>query len=175
LPEKTVAVSIRTSEKVYAELQKEAKEHDESLNTLVNQILRFETEFANTARKVGTQAISKSTYKELLDVMDEETVAAAAYKAGINAPKNFIESKHGEVNLRTVLDFLRVTAIYGRCWDYNETIHGNTTTLVLSHTLGRKYSVFVSNYVMSLFASIRIEPKVSMSDSSVIVELLVSE
>ena len=175
MTEKTISASIRINERVYSALQKEAKERDESLNTLVNQIFRFETEFGVPARKVGTQAISRSTYKELIEALDDGEIAAVGARSGVNAPKSFIESKLGEINLHTVLDFLRVTAIYGKCWDYSETIHGDTITLVLNHTLGRKYSIFTSNYVTSLFSSIHVEAKTSMSESSVIVELPVSE
>ncbi|HYB44937.1 MAG TPA: hypothetical protein VEC92_00295, partial [Nitrososphaerales archaeon] len=87
LTEKTVAASIRVNEKVYSELQREAKESDESLNTLINQILRFETEFAATARKIGTQAITRRTYRSLLEAMDDEEIARAGRTAGANTPK----------------------------------------------------------------------------------------
>jgi len=152
-------------------LQREAKESDESLNTLINQILRFETEFAATARKIGTQAITRRTYRSLLEAMDDEEIARAGRTAGANTPKDFIESKYGHINLENVLNFLRVFSVYGRSWDYTETTHEDKTTIVLNHIMGRKYSLFTASYMASLFETIRLEPRISTSESSVIIEL----
>jgi hypothetical protein len=171
LTEKTVTCSIRISKKVYDALQKEAKERDQSFNTLINQVLRFETEFAVAARRVGAQVSSRATWRALLDSTSEESLSHAGTQAGANAPRDFIVANMGQMNLENVLSFMDLFGKYGRAWEYNRTEHEGGISIVLSHVLGKKYSLFLSDYFRALFESIGLTPDVTASEASVIIKL----
>ena len=171
MTEKTVTCSIRISKEIYEALQKEAKERDESFNTMVNQILRFETEFIAPGRKVGAQAISRATWNALLDSMSEESLAQAGTEAGTKGPRDFVVAKMGQMNLENLIDFIEIFGKYGLAWEYNKTEYGGGMSIVLSHVLGKKYSQFLASYFGAAFGSMGLKPDITASDASVIINL----
>jgi hypothetical protein len=72
-----------------------------------------------------------------------------------------------------VLNFLRMMSQYANLFEYNEVVSsdGRSKIITLMHNLGRNGSQFLINYVEAIFKAISLEPKISSSEHSVIIEL----
>jgi len=144
------------------------------VNTLVNQLFLAHKNFDMYFERMGVIKISAATFNLLLGAAPEERIAEVGRQAGLDVPKAIIIAKEGALTLQTVLNFLRMMSQYANLFEYNEVVSsdGRSKILTLMHSLGRNGSQFLINYVKAIFEGISLDPKISSSEHSVVIELL---
>src|SRR2546425_12707318 len=97
--ERTVTRTFRISERAFNSLQEEARHQNESVNTLVNQVLLSYTNFDKFLKKLHMIKISRPTLKRLLEAAQDNAIVEAGKLAGTDVPKFFILAKDGSLAL----------------------------------------------------------------------------
>ena len=80
-------------------------------------------------------------------------------------------AKSGKVTVDSLLDHLRILAIYANLYEYSENPDPQGQVATLMHDFGLNWSIFLVHYITSMFEQVGISPKLEMSDRSVIVSL----
>jgi len=164
---KTIPKSFRIDESASVAVEKEAISQNVSPNTLVNQILKQFSEFDRFARRISTVKLSSSIFRGLLSEVDSEKVIEVAKTAGSSIPQAFATTKSGKVDVESLTDHIRSSAMYAHLYEFSETIDPQGHLFTLVHDFGLNWSIFLVHYVSAMFEQIGIFPKVDMSDRSV--------
>lgn len=168
MPDKTVTRSFRINEGAFLALEEEARKHNISVNTLVNQLFLSFANFDRHFQKFGMAKISKVSYRKTLKSLPDPEVVELAKEVAQNSGKVVILTRYGTMSLKGVLDWLRDLADYGHWFEYNE-VHSpeGRRVITLTHDLGAKFSTFMVTYSRELFGQISLDPKLSSTEDSV--------
>jgi len=168
---KTVPKSFRIKESALRAVEGEASVQNVSSNTLVNQILKQYAEFDRFARKINTVKASSATFRGILLAGEVDKIIEVAKTAGSSIPQAFATAKNGKVTLESLIDHVRSLAAYAHLCEVSETFdaHGHVVTLI--HDFGLNWSIFLVHYITAMFTQIGLNPKLEMSDRSVIFTL----
>jgi predicted DNA-binding ribbon-helix-helix protein len=169
---KTVTRSFRISEESFVALDEDARHHNVSVNTLVDQLFDAHAKYERFIEKMGMMRMAKLTFRRLLDNTPPEGVAAAAKLHAKDQGKVAAISKYGELNVTNILDGLTVMFTYGGWGEFHETrsSHGKRV-ITLMHDLGPNGSIYLYNFVKTFFEEIAFEPKISTTDQGVVIEI----
>jgi len=137
----------------------------------VNQILKQFADFDRFARRINTIKISSSIFRSLLESVEPDKIIEVAKISGSSIPQTFAISKSGKVDVESLLDYIRSSAMYAHLFEFNETADGQRRLLTLVHDFGLNWSIFLVHYVTAMFQQIGISPKLEMSDRSVTLTL----
>jgi hypothetical protein len=89
MPEKTVTRSFRINERAFLALEEEAKKHDISLNTLVNQLFMSYANFDRYFQRLGMIKISKVTFRKILNAAPANEIVGVAREVAQNSSSNY--------------------------------------------------------------------------------------
>jgi hypothetical protein len=172
LTDKTVTRSFRISEAAFNSLKRDAERKKITVNTLVNQLLLARKDFDRYYERMGMIKIASTTFDLLLQAASEDRAAEAGRQAGVDVPRAIIIAKHGILSLQTVLDFLRMMSEYANLFEYNQVESKDGRTIItLMHKFGPNGSLFLAQYVRTIFEGIGIEAKASSAAHSVVFEI----
>ncbi len=172
VPEKTVTRSFRINEAAFLALEDEAKKHNISLNTLVNQLFLSYANFDRFFQKLGMLKMSKVAYRKILKAAPDKEIIEAATEVAQNSAKIIILAKYGTLSLTSVLDYLNNLAEYAYFVEYNEVLSPEGKRVItLMHSYGEKGSIFLKAYAKSLFEQIDMQPKLISTENSVTIEV----
>ena len=162
LKEKTVTISFRISETAFKALQEDSKRHNVSINTLANQLFVTYAEYDRFLSKFHMIKLSASTFKRILNAASESEIAEAGQMAGTSVPVSFILAQKGDFTFENAVEYLRTMGTHANLFDFTESISsGNSiSNLTLTHDLGLRGSVFLANYVESMFRPLGKEFKI---------------
>ena len=169
--EKTVTRSFRISESAFKALEEDASQRNISVNTLVNQLLLAHTNLGRFLDKFGMIRITRPSLAQLLNACPDASVVEVARSVASDTPKTIILAKYGVISLRTVLDYMRSMNAYAGWGDYCEVEGQGKLIVTQTHNLGRKGSLFIGNYLESVFGLADVHPKMSMSEHTLIFEI----
>jgi hypothetical protein len=176
VPEKTVTRSFRISESAFVALEEEARKRNISLNTLVNQLFLSFADFDRYFQKFGMLKISKAAYRKTLKSVPDTEIVELAREVAQNSGRVVILSRYGSMSLTGVLDWLKSLAEHAYFFEYNEVISpGGKRVITLTHSLGRKFSIFMEAYTKSLFEQIGTDLKLTLTENSVTIEVRVPQ
>ena len=165
---KTSTITFRIDEKYVKGLRKEAEEKRISLNTLANQIFGDHVEYDQFMEKFGMIEMSKGSFKELLDSLDEKNIINFAKSIGSTEPKDFILFKWKKLTPDSVTEFIKMYfehCGYGMCDILTE--EGENTVSV-HHDFGKKGSIFLKSFLEAIIQStLERECKITISENSV--------
>ena len=165
MPEKkTVAKSFRINEDALEELHEEARSQAISLNTLVNQLLINYAGFGRYMRRMQAKMLSQQTLGDLVDQLSEESITKAGQNAGKNAPEALMTVIYGKITVGNVIEFIHHLSSYGNWFEYTEKREGERWTITLMHGMGRKWSLFIANYICEAFAAAGCQAKYNVAD-----------
>ena len=170
LKEKTVTISFRVSESAFKALQDEAKKHNISLNTLVNQMFVSFAEYDRYLARFGLVKVGMPTFKKIMNAATDSALVEAGRLAGSSLPESFIMAKRGELSLENALEYLRLSS-QANMYDYSEVSRSGTTSVTLTHDLGAKGSIFIANYAEAIFKSAGKSVKITQYPDSVTIEV----
>jgi hypothetical protein len=169
--DRTVTRSFRISERSLKALEEEAHRQNISVSTLLNQHLLSYADFERYFRRLGLIKISSASFQRLLKAATDNGIAVAGAESGSDTPRSIILAKHGVLNLDTVIDYLTILSEFGGLFEFSEVEAEGKRMITLLHALGPKGSVFFSNYMKALFQGIDLNPRITSSEHSILVEI----
>jgi hypothetical protein len=141
-----------------------------SVNTLMNQIL---TTYARSEH-IGAERVLRipdSLLREILELVPDDKIAEYGKRNALQRGEVGIAIRYGEFNLTNSLRVIADVFQYGGYGTYNERQLARGGLLVtLTHTLGKKYSLMLTGYLKTLFNEVNAEPKITTTDSAVVME-----
>ena len=172
MPEKTVTRSFRIYESAFSALEEEARKRNVSLNTLVNQLFLSFANFDRYFQKFGMLKISKVAYRRTLKGVPDQEIVEAATEVAQNSARVILFTRYGTLSLAGVLEYLKSLADYAYWFEYNEVVSSERKRVVtLTHSLGKKFSLFMTAYSKSLFEQINMNPKLTSTEDSITITL----
>jgi len=169
---KTVTRSFRISEKSFMALEEDARLHNISINTLVDQLLDAHAYYERFIGKMGMMRMAKLTFRRVLDAAPSDGVAHAATLHAKDQGKVAAISKYGELNASNILEGLFLMFIYGGWGEYHETRSSRGKRVVtLVHDLGQNGSVYLLNFVKSIFEETSVQPKITPTEQGIVIEV----
>ena len=172
MPEKTVTRSFRINESAFLALEEEARKHNISLNTLVNQLFLSFANFDRYFEKFGMLKISKVAYRRTLKAVPDEEIVEAAREVAQNSARVLLLTRYGTLSLAGVLEYLKSLGDYAYWFEYNEVLSPERRRVVtLTHSLGQKFSLFMVAYSKSLFEQIAMSPKLTSTEDSITITI----
>jgi hypothetical protein len=169
---KTVTRSFRISEKSFMALEEDARLHNISVNTLVDQLLDAHADYERFIGKMGMMRMAKLTFRRVLDVAPSDGVAHAAAMHAKDQGKVAAISKYGELNVSNILDGLFLMFIYGGWGEYHEMRSSRGKRVItLVHDLGPNGSVYLLNFVRSIFEEADFVPKITPTEQGIVIEV----
>jgi hypothetical protein len=169
-PKKTsVSGHFRIWKDVYDTLEDEARIHEVSLNTFVNQLLGAYTRDELVYEKLGVLKLPKETYRMMLQLIPDDKLSEFGTELIKHWPTALMLARRGAINTEAVLDHLRDTSKMGFLSMY-ETERNGMKVVSLTHEFGQRYSIILTAAVKGLFELVNIRPKITATDSSVTVE-----
>jgi hypothetical protein len=168
LTKKTSTITFRIDEKYEKGLRKEAEEKRISLNTLANQIFGDHVELDQYMKKFGMVEMSKGSFRELLNSLDEKNIINFAKSVGSKEPKDFILFKWKELTTQSISNFIKMYfehCGYGMC---DMQVEDNVSTVSVHHEFGKKGSIFLKGFLEAIIQStLEKEGNVVTTDNSV--------
>lgn len=165
---KTSTITFRIDEEYEKGLRKEAEEKRISMNTLANQIFGDHVEFDQFMKKFGMVEMSKGSFKDLLNSLDEKNIINFAKSIGSKEPKDFILFKWKELTSDTVSKFIKMyfeKCGYGMC---DMQIDDGANNVSVHHDFGKKGSLFLKAFLEAIVqSSLERDSNVSITDNSV--------
>ena len=172
MPEKTVTRSFRINEGAFLALEEEARKRNISLNTLVNQLFLSYANFDRYFQKFGMLKISKVAYRRTLKALSDQEIVEAAREVAQNSARVVLLTRYGTLSLVGVLEYLKSLAEHAYWFEYNEVLSsGKERVVTLTHSLGEKFSIFMTAYSKSLFEQIAMNPKLTSTEDSITITI----
>jgi hypothetical protein len=168
---KTATASFRLDESALNALQEDAKKQNISVNTLINQLILTYANYDRPMKRFHIVKVSASTFRHILQAARNETIIEAGKLAGNDGPKTSILAKSGELTAENALDYLKTMGDYSALFEYSELIHGGKVNITLTHDFGPKGSLFLQEYVRSIFEPIGKQLKFQGDENAVLLEL----
>ena len=165
---KTSTITFRIDEEYEKGLRKEAEEKRISMNTLANQIFGDHVEFDQFMKKFGMVEMSKGSFKDLLNSLDEKNIINFAKSIGSKEPKDFILFKWKELTSDSVSEFIKMyfeRCGYGMC---DMQIGDSVSNVSVHHGFGKKGSIFLKAFLEAIVqSSLERDSNVTITDNSV--------
>lgn len=171
MPPRTVTSTFRLDEKAFKAIQEDAKRQSISVNTLVNQLILGYANYDRVMKRLQMMKIPASTFKAILESASDEGIIEAARSTGTGIGKIFVVAMSGEFTLENILEGFRNSASYINAFEYSEFPHTDSITITLTHTFGKKGTLFLREWIKAMFAEVHVEPKFLPSDEAVIFEI----
>ena len=166
---KSVSLHLRVWKDVFDSLESEAKIHRISVNSLSNQVLSRHTRDEMELGEVGYVEMTKDAYRAMLDLVPDDKLTECGRlttKPGVEA---LMVARNGPMTIDSVLDILRLSSRIG-WFSLKESRDKGKKTICLLHDLGPRQSAVFAGSMSTLFSLVGIRPKVSTTDSSVMIE-----
>ena len=124
------------------------------MNTLINQLILTYANYDRPMKRFHMVKVAGSTFRHILQAAKNETIIEAGRLAGSDGPKASILAKSGELTPENALSYLKTMGNYSALFEYSEMIHGGKVSVTLTHDFGPKGSLFLQEYVRSIFEPI---------------------
>jgi hypothetical protein len=165
----SVVGHFRISKDVYESLEEEARKAGVSLNTVVNQVLTVHSHDDLIWQEIANVRLSKIAFRAFLSRIPDDELAELGSLLARDTPSAMMLARKGAINLDAVLDYLHFRSRSG-WFSFHESKSNGKDVLSFIHEFGARDSVLLSSYFTSLFGLIGIHPKVTSTNSSVMVE-----
>jgi len=165
----TVLRGVRIPKQLNELLQKDANAENRTVSALVVSILTKYAEWDRFTQKFGFVTVPRSTYKRMIEAMDEQTYLTATEEA----PSTFLEMIrfwYKRVDPAIVCAFCeRLSKYVGTTQCEIDDRDGNYT-ITLEHDFGMKYSNQLKRvYEAVTRETLGIEPKIEVTNNSIFI------
>ena len=138
----------------------------------MNQLFLSFANFDRYFQKFGMLKISNVAYKRTLKAVPDEEVVEVAREVAQNSARVILLTRYGTLSLAGVLEYLKSLADYAYWFEYNEVVSPERKRVItLTHSLGRKFSLFMISYSKSLFEQIAMNPKLASTEDSITITI----
>jgi hypothetical protein len=168
-----VTRSFRISQSAFNSLKEDADRKKITVNTLVNQLFLARRDFDRYYERMGLIKIAATTFNLLLEAASEDGVIEAGRRAGGDIPRAIIVAKYGVLSLQTVQEFLRMMSEYANLFEYNQVDSDldRKRIITLMHRFGKNGSIFLTQYMKTLFEGAGVDCNISSSGHAVVIEI----
>jgi hypothetical protein len=135
----------------------------------VNQVLSTHTRDDWVFEEVGSVRMPKDAYRVLLSLVPDDKLTEFGKLIAMRVQKTMMVARSNSISLDAALDELRQMSKSG-WFSFHKTKNGEKRIITLVHDFGARYSVVSAAANMTLFGLVGISPKVSTTDSSVMIE-----
>jgi hypothetical protein len=165
----SVVGHFRVSKNVYDSLEDEARSHNVSLNTLVNQVLSSHTRDDWVFEEVGFVKMPKDAFRALLGAIPDCKLSELGTGAVKTGRDTMMLAKSGSISLNAILEDLHFLS---RCgwFSLHEAKANGKTVITLVHEFGPRQSILMAADAVNLFGLVGIRPNVTTTNSSVMIE-----
>ncbi|MCQ5337668.1 MAG: hypothetical protein NO475_05715 [Candidatus Methanomethylicia archaeon] len=163
--------TFRLDNEIIKYLEQEAKKQGATLNGLVCRILRNYVRIESKIKQIGIISLFRDDFINILNLIDENKISELGIKIGNSIPKDIILLLFGEISMNSLRQFLSLVLHGYLNWiNVNEIENEDYIEIRAWHNMGNKWSIFIKNFIESLFIStINIKPRFKyISDSSII-------
>jgi len=163
---KDVLRSLRLTEETSRELSNEAKRQSVSFSALTTTILTKYLEYGRFAERYGILTFGPSTITPILDALSDETVEQLGKELGKMRPKEILESTGLDSSLGNTVQVLeKFLSKHARWFECTLREDQDGFLIHLRHRLDRKWSIFLAQYVSSMFREFGFKPtEITISD-----------
>jgi hypothetical protein len=150
-------------------LELEAKSRGLSPNALASMIFTKFALWDRYAARFGYVNIARESLRSILELADEDKLAAVARRVGAEASKEAVLFWFKRANVETYLSYLENVCKYGGHGEYECQASGGDFTITVRHALGMRWSKWLScSLDEALRKMLGIVGQFELSDSEVI-------
>ena len=153
---KTITRTFRIRNEWDNILQEEATKQGVSVNVLLNKILRKYSLYSRWSDRKNDASFPRQTLRELLKIVQVESLAEAGTKCGASDAVNIVNSMGLALNYESFI-YLVTEHLGGphfarwfQCFYHTQ---GNKDIFHLQHDFGPEWSVFLEKYILSFLRS----------------------
>jgi uncharacterized protein YxeA len=143
---KTVLRTVRISEELDGVLEKDAKVSRTSVNALISSIMAKYAEWDRFTERFGQVSLPTTLFRGLLDLADENALAALAERHGVEGTKEITSFWFKKINLETLLRFISIESEYANLNEVEIENEGRDYTISFHHEYGKKWSTYLEHY-----------------------------
>ena len=147
---KTSTITFRFDTEIIEKLQKEAKNHQVTTNTLATQALKRFLEWDIYQPRVGLVSLNKPVFVKIFQNLKEKEIIEIASTMGKDEMRDVALFMKGEINLKSFMDWFEMQML-------NSSVHvshmsdDGTHTFVMKHDLGKNWSLYNKTILELIF------------------------
>jgi hypothetical protein len=168
---KTVLRTIRISEDVDDQLEKDAQEKNISANSLISKIMTRYTEWDRIVEKIGTSSVSPVLFKALVNEISDDKLEEVGKDFAAKEVTNIAMWTFGKTDFDALLKALFLVAKYSISAPLSIEIKvDNRYVITLHHDWGPKGTVFFKSFLGNFVRNeLGIQPTISVAKDIVTV------
>ena len=169
---KTVTRTFSIRKELVEALEKEARTRGISTSALMNQTIDRSVRQVWPSEKTGVIVIGRYVVKDLLDHVSPEDVRKVAASSAQQHKTRAYVLYGTEQRLDSVLDMMdKITGPYFGWFTFTHSVSGRDHRVLLTHAMGRGWSVWLEAYFSSFFMEmLEIPVRSSYTESMVVLE-----
>lgn len=158
---KSVSQAFRLDVKTHDALVEEALKQRVSLNVLVNHVLEDYATYDRFAERTHVIRIGPPIVASFINEMSDETIIALGERFGAGHPKIVLVTVLLPFTLENVIRLVEVFLCRNAKWytDCEFNRQQDVWEIYLSHVINRKWSLYLCEYMASLFSTLKFQPK----------------
>jgi len=165
---KTVLRSIRITEELDEILRKDAEARGFSVNAFLASILQRYTDWDRYADRFGFVTITRNGYRDLIQMIRDEDLAALGSKLGAHNPREMTLFWFKRLNLDTFLRYLSLVSRYARTLQHDVAMDGRDIVLTLQLETPKDV-VFTASFIdQAIREIVGVVPKVTAGRTSIV-------
>ncbi|WXG47241.1 MAG: hypothetical protein WED05_11375 [Candidatus Atabeyarchaeum deiterrae] len=167
---KTILRTIRITQELDDLLKVDAQESNLSVNALIDKIMMKYTEWDRHAKKFGFVSLSSETFRSILNEVDDSGAERLGLNLGGSVGKALTMFWFRKVNLENFLELISLYGKYTGDFTCQITQNGKGYMITLHHSLGRKWSVYLKNFISEFIRTVTgVLPQTDISDASIVI------
>jgi hypothetical protein len=155
--ERKVTRAFKIEEGLDHAITNQAKKIGITTSSFVNQVLRRYTEWGQyIGPRSNFLTIDMEIFKSFLQELDDETIVEIARSSALVATHNYLKFRYQKVNFDIVINFIETLASNANIGEANiveSREEKNHYEINVRHSLGIKWSLFLSEYIQGIFSS----------------------
>ena len=158
---KSVSQAFRLDVNTHDALVEEARRQRVSLNVLVNHVLEDYASYDRFAERTHVIRIGPPIVASIINELSDETIIALGEKLGAGHPKIVLATLLLPFTLENVIRLVEVFLTRNAKWytDCEFNRQQDVWEIHLSHVINKKWSLFLCEYMASLFGTLKFQPK----------------
>jgi len=160
--------SVRIPEELDKSIRKAAADRNESVNALVEACLTKFVEFDQYIDVLDYGAVRKVFLVKGLEYLSEDEIREFARWAAMELGSETLRFYNAYPKVNSVLHiYEHVIAKYGRLYTFRHEAEGKNHTIILSHRMGKNWSIFFEENLKTIFGRLGIDLETETSASLV--------
>lgn len=147
---KTATITFRFEEDLIEKLQKEAKEHQVSTNTLATQAMKRFLEWDIYQPRIGIVSLNKPVFVKIFDNLKEKEVIDLGSTIGKDEVRDMALFMKGEVDEASFMSWFEAQMVNSSVQVSHMSDDG-THTYVMKHDLGKNWSLYNKTILEYIF------------------------